>query len=424
MARVIIPLTDKKIQNAKAKEKKYKLSDGGGLFLEIRPNGSKLWRLSYRINGKSKEYAIGTLQEYSLQEAREQREKLKKLVARGVDINEKKKQDKRLQKEITEKKENTFYKISQLWLKDYIKRKELSENYSKKLGNALSNYVYPSIKDKPIEEVTRKDIRKILEFIADTKGHRETAHRLYTQLNSIYMYAVTHEYVELNIIRDIDKSIVIGKVTKKHYPTLTKEKDIRGLLLAIDDYNGDYSTQMALKIMPYVFLRPYNIRHAEWSEIDFKAKEWVIKAEKMKMKTEFILPLPPQVMKILEEMREYKLSQRYIFPSSRYKDRAMSSNTLNSAIRRMGFTKEEFVSHGFRSMFSTIANTKANHEGADKRDIIEALLAHKEKNKIREAYNRTSNRDLIKPMREVIEWYADYLDEVKRGSKKKTLSKI
>jgi len=415
MARVIIPLTDKKIQNAKAKEKKYKLSDGGGLFLEIRPNGSKLWRLSYRINGKSKEYSVGTLKEYSLQEARERREALKKLVARGIDINEEKKKKKLLHKEATEKQANTFYKISQSWLKDYSKRKALTENYTKKLESALINYVYPSIQKKAIDEVTRKDIMKILEYVADTKGLRETAHRLHTQLNSIYMYAVTHEYVGLNIIRDIDKSIIIGKVNKKHYPTLTKEKEIKGLLLAIDDYNGDYSTKKALQIMPYVFVRSFNIRHAEWSEIDFKNKEWIIPSEKMKMKTEFILPLPPQVMKILEEMKEFKLSERYIFPSSRYRDRPMSDNTLTSAIRRMGYSKDEFVPHGFRSMFSTIANTRANHEGTDKRDIIEALLAHKEKNKIREAYNRTSNRDLIKPMREVIEWYGDFLEGVKNG---------
>jgi len=415
MARVIIPLTDKKIQNAKPKEKKYKLSDGGGLFLEIRPNNSKLWRLKYRINGKAKEYAIGTLQNYSLQHAREKREELKRLVARGIDINEKKKRDNLIKKESIEKKENTFYKISQMWLKDYIKRKNLSENYSKKLGNALNNYLYPSIKSKPIEEITRKEIMKILEFIADEKGLRETATRLYTQLNSIYMYAVTHEYVELNIIRDIDKSIIIGKVTKKHYPTLTKEKDIRGLLLAIDDYNGDYSTKMALKIMPYVFLRSYNIRHAEWSEIDFKKREWVIPAQKMKTKIEFVLPLPPQVIELLEEIQEYKLSDKYIFPSTRYRDRPMSDNTLTGAIRRMGYTKDEFVPHGFRSMFSTVANTRANHEGVDQRDIIEALLAHKEKNKIREAYNRTSNRDLIEPMREVIEWYANFLEGVKNG---------
>lgn len=210
MARSIIPLTDKKIQSAKPKEKKYKLSDGGGLFLEIRPNGSKLWRLGYRINGKLKEYAVGTLKNYSLKEARERREQLRKLVARGVDINEEKKKHNLKQKE---KKENTFYKISQLWLKDYIHRKGLSENYSHKLGKALINYIYPSIKNKSIDEVTRKDIRKILEYVADARGLR-------------------------------------------------------------DDYNGDYSTQKALKIMPYVFLRSYNIRYAEWEEIDFIKNEW------------------------------------------------------------------------------------------------------------------------------------------------------
>ena len=177
MARVIIPLTDKKIQKAKAKEKKYKLSDGGGLFLEIRPNGSKLWRLSYRIDGKLKEYAIGTLQNYSLKEARERREELKKLVARGIDINEQKKQNNLMRKEAKEKKTNTFYKISQSWLTDYIMRKELSENYSKKLGNNLSNYVYPSIKNKSIEEVTRKDIIEALLAHKEKNKIREAYNR-------------------------------------------------------------------------------------------------------------------------------------------------------------------------------------------------------------------------------------------------------
>ena len=416
MARVVKPLTDTKIKGAKPKEKKYKLSDGGGLFLQVNPNGSKLWRLQYYFGGKRKEYAIGTLKDNTLKQAREKRGELRKLVDEGIDINEKKKRDNQLKEEEAKQKENTFYNISQKWLKDYTERKNLSENYSIRLGRALTNYVYPFIESMPIDEVTRKDIIKVLEDIKERKGLHETASRVYTQLNSIFMYAVTYEYVPINIVRDIDKSIVIGARKKKHYPTFTKEQDIKGLLLSIEDYNGDYSTQMALKILPYVFLRSFNIRHAEWSEIDFKNKLWTIPASKMKTKIEFVLPLPPQVIELMEELNQNRLSNKYLFPSSRDTDRPISDNTLISAIRRMGYSKDEFVPHGFRSMFSTIVNKKGNNEGDHyTKDVVEALLAHVEVNKVRGAYNRSDNRGILEPMRELISWYADYLDEVKNG---------
>lgn len=225
MARRVKPLTANQVIKAKPKEKKYKLSDGGGLFLQINPNGSKLWRLSYRIGGKAKEYAIGTFKDYSLEKARKKREELRGLVANGIDINDLKKQDKKEQQEVEQKKKNTFYKISQDWHRDYIVKKELSESYASRLEKALINYVYPFIKDTPIEEITRKDIIEVLEHIKNSRGLQETAHRMYTQLNSIFMYAVTYEYIPTNIVRDIDKSVVLGTRKKKHYPTFTKEKD-------------------------------------------------------------------------------------------------------------------------------------------------------------------------------------------------------
>ncbi len=416
MAIATTQLTDKKIKSAKAKEKKYKLYDGGGLFLQVNPNGSKLWRLKYRINNKDKEYAIGTLEFFSLSEAREQRAILRKLVKQGIDLNEKKKADKQKSKEVEEKKENTFFTISQKWLKSY--ESEVSENYHAKLGKALENYTYKKfdkvyIKEKPIAEVTRKDIIAVLETLR-AKGLQETAKRTAMILNKVWKFAVTHEYVPHNIISDIDMPIVLGKREKKSYPTFTKEKDIKGLLLNIDDYQGDYSTKMALKVLPYVFVRSYNIRHMEWEEIDFKAKEWVIPAEKMKTKTEFILPLPHQVIDILKELEVNALSGVYVFPSRTYKDRPLSDNTLISALRRMGYTKEEFVPHGFRAMFSTIANEKANEEDGHSytAEVVEALLAHKEPNKVKSAYNRSEYRE---PMRGLMQWYADYLEGVKRG---------
>jgi len=409
MARITVPLTNTEIKSAKPKEKDYKLFDGGGLFLLVASTGGKRWRLKYRFNNKEKTVALGIYPNISLRDARNLREKYKSLIAKGIDPNEKKKQKKEENNIKEVKKANTFYKVSQEWLDNY--KSEVSENYHNKLGKALENYIYPFIKKKSIEDITRLNIIEILQDLKN-RGIMETANRVYMLLNKIYKYAVTLEYVPHNIIIDIEQKSIIGKTEKKHYPTFTKEKDIKGLLLAIDEYSGDYTTKMALKIMPYVFVRSYNIRHMEWNEIDFEKKEWIIPANKMKTKIEFILPLPDQVIELLNEIKQFSGDCKYVFPSLRDKNRPMSDNTLISALRRMGYSKEEFVPHSFRSMFSTIAYENANYEAGHKftGEVVEALLAHKEKNKIKDAYNRASYKE---SMRGLIEWYANYLDFLK-----------
>ena len=409
MARITVPLTNTEIKSAKPKEKDYKLFDGGGLFLLVASTGGKRWRLKYRFNNKEKTVALGIYPNISLRDARNLREKYKSLIAKGIDPNEKKKQKKEENNIKEVKKANTFYKVSQEWLDNY--KSEVSENYHNKLGKALENYIYPFIKKKSIEDITRLNIIEILQNLKN-RGIMETANRVYMLLNKIYKYAVTLEYVPHNIIIDIEQKSIIGKTEKKHYPTFTKEKDIKGLLLAIDEYSGDYTTKMALKIMPYVFVRSYNIRHMEWNEIDFEKKEWIIPANKMKTKIEFILPLPDQVIELLNEIKQFSGDCKYVFPSLRDKNRPMSDNTLISALRRMGYSKEEFVPHSFRSMFSTIAYENANYEAGHKftGEVVEALLAHKEKNKIKDAYNRASYKE---SMRGLIEWYANYLDFLK-----------
>ena len=411
MARLTTPLTATEIKNTKPKEKKYKLSDGRGLSLHILPNGSKLWILKYRFNGKEKEYSIGAYPTITLSKAREKREELKKLIADEIDPNEKKKQGKEVAKAAEAKKVNTFFNVSQRWLKSY--ESQVSENYHIRLGRALTNYVYPTIKHKSIDEVTRLDIIAVLEDLKN-RDLLETAKRTAMLLNKVYKYAVTHELTAHNIIADIEMPIVLGKREKKHYPTFTKEKDIKGLLLNIDEYGGDYSTKVALKVLPYVFVRSFNIRHMEWAEIDFKTKEWIIPKEKMKTKIEFTLPLPHQVIDILKEINPNRLSDVYVFPSSIHKDRPLSDNTLISALRRMGYSKDEFVPHGFRAMFSTIAYEKANEEDGHgyTSEVIEALLSHKESNKVKEAYNRSSYKQAMEGL---IEWYANYLEGIKYG---------
>jgi len=409
MSRQTIPLSATQIKNAKPKDKKYKLSDGRGLFLLVNSNGSKLWRFKYRFNDKEKEYAIGVYPDITLLNAREKREEFRKLIANGTDINELKKQNKQILKTIENKKENTFYKVSQEWLDNY--QSDVSENYHIKLGRALENYVYSYIKNKAIDEISRLDIIEILQDLKK-KDLQETGKRVFMLLNKIFKYAVTLEYAPHNIIADIEQRIILGKRDKKHYPTFTKEKDIKALLQAIDEYSGDYTTKMAMKILPYVFVRSFNIRHCEWAEIDFKNNIWIIPASKMKTKIEFNLPLPPQVIEILEEVKELTGEGKYVFPSFRAKDKPMSDNTLISALRRMGFTKEEFVPHSFRAMFSTIAYENLNEKNGHNftSEVIEALLAHKETNKVKEAYNRSSYKEA---MRGLIFWYSNYLDEIK-----------
>ena len=405
MAKSTLPLTATQIKTAKAKEKDYKLFDGGGLFLLVTKNGGKRWRLKYRFNNKEKVIALGTYPSLSLKDARAKREEYKSLIANDIDPNEQKKQKKEEIQKVEKKKENTFYKVSQEWHENY--QTEVSENYHIKLNRALENYVYKYMKDKPIEDVTRLNLIEILKILKE-RDLQDTASRVFMIINKIYKYAVTLEYVPHNIVADIEQKNILGKREKKHYPTFTKEKDIKGLLLAIDEYSGDYTTKMALKMLPYVFVRSYNIRHCEWNEIDVVNKEWIIPASKMKTKIEFILPLPNQVIEILEEVKQFTGNGQYVFPSFRAKDKPMSDNTLIGALRRMGYTKEEFVPHSFRAMFSTIAYENMEEHGYSG-EVIEALLSHKESNKVKEAYNRASYK---KSMRELIEWYATYINNL------------
>lgn len=415
------PLTDIKIKQAKPKEKNYKLTDGKGLYIIITPKGFKWWRLDYTFENKRQTLSLGTYPTVTLVNARKEALKLKEMISQGINPLQVRKDKKEAIKEQETKNQNTFYNISQKWHTSY--KSNVSENYHRKLSKALDNYLYAthelngkklSIKDKPIDEVTRKDIIFILEALKD-RGLQETANRTAVMLQQIFRYAVTHEYIPHNIIFDIDKKVVLGIRKQNNYPTITDPKEIKNLLLAINNYSGDYSTQKALQVLPYLFVRNSNLRLMEWQELDFEKNEWHIPKEKMKTKEAFTLPLPHQVVSILKEIKENQMSSKYVFVSSVYKDRAISDNTLILALRRMGYTKEQLVPHSFRSIFSTIANTYANDPQKGHgytSEVIEALLAHKEPNKVKSAYNRAT---YLEAMRGLIEWYGNYLDEVKNG---------
>ena len=410
MARTTKPLTDKEIKGAKAKKKEYKLFDGGGLYLSVTHKEKKWWRMKYKspVDGKEKRISVGVYPEVSLANAREQREDIRKKVRNGIDPSQERKDNKEAIKLKETRRGNSFESVAEKWLK--TREKESSPRHFVQLTRYLHKYSYPHIGVKPITDVTRMDIIAILEKLKE-QDLSETARRTIMVINQVYKYAVTHELAPHVITADIDTKIILGKQVKKHYPTFTKEKDICALLLAIDEFSGHYSTKTAFTILPYLFLRSSNIRQMEWTEINFDTETLTIPPEKMKAKEEFILPLPQQVIKILKNVKENILSERYIFPGLKG-NRPISDGTMLTALRRMGYTKEEFNPHSFRAMFSTIAYEYANDPNGHgfTGEVIEACLSHKEKNQVKAAYNRSSYRDA---MRGLMQWYADHLDKIK-----------
>ncbi len=415
MARTVKPLNDKQLKNAKPKEKNYTLSDGNGLQLLVKATGVKLWEFIYKspITHKRRKTSFGNYPQIKLATARDKKNEYLNLVIKGIDPIEEKKIKKVEIQTTNENKKNTFKKVSLDWLDSY--KDEVSENYHIKLTRALELYTYSFIGDKPIVDITRLDLIAILQDLKD-RDLKDTGKRTFMLLGKVFMYATMLEIIPHNITADIDKKVILGKIVRKHYPTITKAKDIKGLLLAIDEYGGDYTTKKALQMLPYVFVRSFNIRHCEWAEIDFKNKLWTIPPHKMKVKKEFVLPLPRQVITILEDIKEFTGSGRYVFPSFRGNDKPMSDNTMISALRRMGYTKDELVPHSFRSMFSTIAYENMNLSSEDgghsiQGEVIESLLAHEEQNKVKSAYNRAEYLDA---KAELMGWYADYLDGLKQ----------
>ncbi len=406
MARITKPLTDKEIKAAVPKEKEYKLFDGGGLYLSVTPKGQKWWRLKYRIDGKEKRISLGVYPTISLQDARKQREEFKGQIAKGISPSEKRKEKKEAIRAEAIKSQNTFRNVSSEWVE--LQRSKLGETTLSKYERALERDFYPVIGDKSMNDITRQDLISIAKMIQD-RGAVETAHRLLNLCNQIWRYALQVEKVDHNIVNDISKKDVLQPIKKKHFRTITEGERIGELMKAIDNYTGEFTTKSALKLLTLTFVRPYNIRFAEWSEFDLKKAEWIIPADKMKMKREHRLPLSPQAVKILEEIYPYTKDAKYVFHSPISRSKPISENTLNQALKRLDFGSE-IVSHGFRAMFSTIAYETGKFRG----EVIEDLLAHQETNQVKKAYNRAAYE---KEKRGLMEWYANYLDEVKNAKR-------
>jgi integrase len=388
-------LSETRIRAAKPTDKPYKLRDGRGLHLLVTPAGGRLWRFRYRHAGRESMLGLGAYPEVSLKAARDRREEARKLVAAGADPAAQRRAERAGHA-------NTFEGIAREWLA--LQSRKLSERtYAKKLAR-FEALVFPFLGTRPIADIGAPDLLPVLRKV-ESRGKMETAHRVRSECGQIFRYAVATGRAARNPAADLVGAL--APVVVRNHPAITDPGKIGELLRAIAGYVGQPSTEFALKIAPYVFVRPGELRAAQWSEFDLDNAEWRIPGTRMKMRELHVVPLARQVVELVRDLQRITGASPYLFPGLRTKTRPISNNTLNAALRRLGFTGDEMVSHGFRSMASTLLNEQGFHP-----DVIELQLAHAERNEVRSAYNRAQRLD---ERRRMMQAWADYLDGLREG---------
>ena len=384
--------TDSEARTAKPEVKEYKLSFGGGLYLLVKPNGLKYWRMKYRFKGVEKSpFALGVYPQVSLKDARKQQTSAKELLAQGIDPNEAKKEDKRLA--ILESA-NTFEVIANEWLSKRTKVKEVTvKGYQRYLS-----YAFTAFGHKPVNEVTSPDILALCRTI-EARGTIETAHRVKTTCGLVFRYAIATgraTYEPTQALKGALQAVIV-----EHQAAIVDPSEVARLMQDIQGCQGHYTTVCALKLAPLVFVRPSELRGAKWEDIDLEAKEWRYHVHKTK--TEHIVPLSSQAMTLLAQLKAVSSNSVYVFPSIRSNQRTMSENTINVALRRLGYTSEQMCGHGFRAMARTILDEVLSYPI----EVIEMQLAHAVKDANGRAYNRTKYREQRHKM---MQHWSDYLD--------------
>lgn len=395
-------LTDREIKNAAPRDKPYRLFDGGGMYLEVHPNGAKYWRLKYRFAGKEKRIALGVYPAITSKVARQKAQQEKTRLAEGADPLTIRKATKRITKEAAQ---NSFEAIARAWLTK--RAPSLSTTHVDKVLGRLEKNLFPWIGDRPITEIDGPELLQVVRKV-EARGAVHTAKRLLQYAGQIFRFGVGEGVCKRDIAADLKGNLIEERET--HRAALTEPKRVAELLRAIDGYQGSLVALCALRLAPLVFVRPGELRHAEWAEIDLKSAEWNIPAEKMKMRNAHLVPLSKQAVAVLEEIRPLSGEGRYVFPSLRTQSRPISDNTINAALRRMGFdTKEEMTAHGFRAMARTILDEVLHFRP----DFIEHQLAHAVRDPNGRAYNRTAH---LSERRKMMQEWADYLDKIKEGA--------
>jgi integrase len=390
---------DTAFRNAKPREKPFKLSDGGGLYLLVQPNAAKLWRLAYRFDGRQKLLALGVYPATSLAEARAKRDAAKKFLAEGSDPSVERKSERRAAKL---SRRNTFKAVAQELMEKFEKEGDAKATLKKKKW--LLDFAIAELGSRPIAEIKAPELLDALRKI-EKRGRFETAGRVRSTAGAVFRYAIATGRAERDPSGDLRGALITPTVT--HRATIVEPSAIGALLRAIDDFDGQPTTRAALRLAPLLFVRPGELRKAEWTEFNFHDAEWRIPAKKMKMGREHRVPLAKQSLVILRELKELTGGCKYLFPSVRSWHRPMSENTLNAALRRLGYAKEEMTTHGFRAM----ASTRLNETGKFNPDAIERQLAHQEENKVRAAY--THGAEFWLERVRLMTFWADYLDELR-----------
>lgn len=392
-------LTDTAIRNAKPTDKPYKVADSQGLYLLVNPRGSKLWRIKYRMNGVERKLALGSYPEITLAEARAARDAARRQLAHAVDPNVAKRQA-RLEASI--RASNSFATVAEELIEKKT-REGLAEPTLEKM-RWFVKLLGADFGKRPVTEITPQELLHELRK-HERRGRLETANLLRSFASRVFRYAVATARAE----RD-PAQLLIGALTSpkvKHFAAITDPTEFGALLRAIGDYQGDPSVMYALKLAPHVFQRPGELRQIEWAEVDFDKAVWTIPIAKMKMRQPHSVPLSRQALAILKDMRSLSGSGRYVFPSIRTRVRPISDNTINAALRRMGYSKEQMTAHGFR----TSASSLLNESGKWNPDAIERALAHMVAGSVRRIYNQSAYWGERVAM---AQWWSDYLDELRK----------
>lgn len=394
-----MPLNDTVLRNMKPSDKPFKQADGGGLFIQVETTGSRLWKISYRFDGKQKTISLGKYPHVSLKDARAKREEIKTMLATGIDPSAQRQAEKE-----SASGANSMETIAREWFAKFSP--SWAKSHADTVIQRLERDVFPPLGARPINDIKAPELLTVLRRIEE-RGALITAHRIKQVCGQVFRYAIATGRAERDPSADLRGALPPARGS--HHASITDPAKIGELMLAIDGYKGSFVVRCALQFAPLVFVRQGELRHAEWPEIDFEKAEWRIPGPKMKMKDPHIVPLSRQAISILKELQPFTGDGRYLFPSNRTQARCISENTTLAALRRMGYSKEDMTPHGFRSMASTLLN-----EQGWNRDAIERQLAHAERDSVRAAYNYAEH---LPERRRMMQAWADYLDELRRGGK-------
>lgn len=395
-------LTDTAIRAAKPQESPYKLSDAGGLYLLVNPTGSRLWRLKYRVDGREKVLAIGAYPAVTLAQARAKREEARSLLGQGQDPSQAKQDAKRAAEEASG---NTFRLIAEEYIEKLRKEGRAAATLAK--TEWLLGLAYPKIGDKPIREISAPHILDALRVV-EQRGRHESARRMRSTIGSVFRYAVATARAENDPTFALRGALIAPRVN--HRAAILDPAKLGGLLRSIEGFEGQPTTKAALQLMAILFPRPGELRFAEWSEFDLEKAVWTIPANRAKMRRPHRVPLPARAREILAALRAASGNGTLVFPCVRSARRPISENTLNAALRRLGYAKEEATAHGFRASAATLLN----ESGKWNADAVERQLAHVENNDVRRAYTRGEYWDERVQM---MQWWENKLDLLRKGGK-------